>query len=209
MSRITRIAMAIAASALVSTGFYALAAPAASADPCNGDWSIGVGGFQIDGNLNTGQTSSYFNADQPVGYNSADPAGGVAEINRLYWEHRKACPADHIKIVGHSEGAALVHAWVSKNKDAKNTSAVLISDPKRAAGPGGPGMSVEIGFLGWPIAGNDSDFGSVPTLSICNNDDHVCNSDSDWSGYLWGGAHGRYDFNAADYADDANGIDYR
>ena len=81
-----------------------------------------------------------------------------------------------------------------------------LSDPKRPAGPAGAGFAREVGFAGAPIAGNDANYGGLPLLQVCNGDDHICNADTGWGGYLWGGAHGRYDFDVNHYSDNANGV---
>jgi predicted alpha/beta-fold hydrolase len=40
---------------------------------------------------------------------------GVNELNRLIRDHRNACPGQHVKAVGFSLGAAVVHTWVTEN----------------------------------------------------------------------------------------------
>lgn len=188
----------------------AIAAPQAAADPCIGNWTIGVGGATI-GIFNpgfTGETSAYMGADQPVGYNSFDPMSGYHELDRLFWYHRATCPADYIEIVGHSEGAAIIHAWISAHPDMPNASAVLIADPKRPAGPGGAGLSSipGNGIIGYPLAGADANFGSWPVLEVCHSDDIVCNLPAGWDGYLFHSSHTDYDFSASDYPVNASGV---
>ena len=179
---------------------------AARTDPCTGVWSIGVGGFTLTGPGVTGQDSGYLNVNQRVGYNSADLNGGIGELNRLVLQHRAECPADHIMLLGHSGGALVVHRWVSDAQDFPNLNAVLLADPARAAGPGGPGFSAaELGWLGGRYAGTDANFGSIPVREICHPNDHICNADSDWFGYATG-AHNAYDFNAWDYGTDDSGV---
>lgn len=196
---------AVLSAALLAAGVATTAAagaPAAIADDCTGTWSIGIGGFMAGG----GQDSGYMGVNQRVGYNTYDPASGVREIDRLFWSHRDQCPGDHIKIIGHSEGAAITHAWVTDNQSADNVNVVLLADPKMWS-YGGSGMSRELGFLGWPVAGNDDWFGNVPVLSICRWNDHVCRADSDWGGYL-NGAHNDYPMNAWDWGDWDSGVQY-
>lgn len=191
----------------------AVSAPA-NADACTGIWSIGMGGLSV-GTNGTGQDSTYFVVNQRVGYNTLDTWGGINELNRLFWQHRAACPADHIMVLAHSEGAALAHVWVSENKaDLTDVNVVLISDPKRAAGPGSDGLAGDpaaplVAGVIAPLAGVDADFGDVPVLEVCNSDDVICNREAGWYGYLFGGAHGRYSFSAYDYSTDASGIDFR
>lgn len=175
-----------------------LAAPTASPDPCVGSWSLGIGGFEWGG----GQNSAYFTVNQHVGYNSWDPNSGVNELNRLFWDHRNQCPGDHIKILGHSEGAALVHHWVTHNQWVENANAVLLADPKRWAPwtGSGPGITYDKGWLGAPLAGVDDWFGGFPVLTLCRWDDVICNVNNDWGPYF-AGHHGWYDFNAWNYGD--------
>lgn len=200
------VAGALAVAGLI--GVTAVTTPA-SADPCTGVWSIGVGGFTLAGPGITGQDSGYLNVNQRVGYNSADPIGsGVGELNRLVLQHRADCPTDHIMLLGHSGGALVVHRWVSAAQDFPNLNAVLLADPARAAGPGGPGFSdAELGWLGGGLKGTDANFGSIPTYEVCHPADHICNSASDWFGYATG-VHTAYDYNAWDYSTDGTGQDF-
>lgn len=199
--------VALAASFIAIPGLMAVTAGNAAADPCTGVWTIGIGGFTVTGPGVTGETSWYMTANQREGYNSADLNAGVNELGRLVNVHRGYCPFDHILIVGHSAGAAVAHTWVSREQDYPNLNVVLLSDPKRAAGPGGPGFSAvpPLSWLGYPYSGADSNFGSIPVLSICHPGDHICNSDADWVGYLTG-LHNSYDFDAFDYSTTDTGV---
>jgi cutinase len=198
-----RIASLFAAFLLVIAGTFALATGTASAATCTPKWDVVVGG------LGNNDSTGFVGEDQRVGYNSYDTQSGVNELNRLVREHRAQCPGDHISITGHSGGAAVVHVWVSQNKTFGNVNAVLLADPKRAAGPGGSGFADEFPFnLIRPLAGTDANFGSVPVLTICNGNDHICNRASDWVGYFTG-AHGAYDFDVNHYATNASGVVYR
>lgn len=172
----------------------------AQASPCTGTWSIVVGGF-----TGGAQDSSQLTGNQRVGYNTLDPISGKNEINRLFWQHRNQCPKDHIKLVGHSEGAALVHSWVTSNQGAKNANAVLLADPKRwAPGKGEGGVAQYGGFLGYPLAGVDDWFGAFPTLSVCRWDDGICTVGAGPNGYV-SGHHSWYDMDAAHYGNNARG----
>ncbi|WP_157186551.1 cutinase family protein [Nocardia jiangxiensis] len=183
----------------------------AYADVCTGVWSIGVGGLRVNFGWPlafTAEDSDYLQVDQRVGYNSIDLPAGVHELNRLVDDHRAQCPADHILLLGHSGGAAVVHVWVSEHKSASNLNAVLLADPKRVAGPGGPGfMAVApMEWLPYPdYSGADADFGSVPVLEVCHAADGVCNAVAGPIGYFLG-AHTDYDFSAADYSTTASGV---
>lgn len=172
----------------------------ATADPCLGTYSIGIGGF---GN---NDSTVFPLVNQRVGYNSwTDPMSGLNELNRLVWQHRSQCPADHLKLMGHSEGAALVHAFVTANPGFPNASAVLLADPKRNAGPGGPGLSSVGGFLGYPLAGTDDWFGPWAVVTVCNSDDFICNTGTSPVGYA-NGRHGAYDFDPAHYSNTVRGV---
>lgn len=180
--------------------------PTARADACLGTWSIGIGG---SGDNTPSIFSPY--VDQPVGYNSLDPISALDEIDRLFWLHRNECPFDHIRLIGHSEGAAILHAWITANPNVANTNAILLSDPKRAPGPGGGGLSSIPGnrLVGYPLAGVDDWFGTVPVLTVCNHDDQICDISAGWWGYVTAGAHERYDFNVWDYGNWDSGVWYR
>ncbi len=204
MRRATALFAAVMLALLLSISYAT--SPRAQADPCTGDWAIGIGGLGDN-------TSSVFSAfvNQPVGYNSADPMSGLNEINRLFWSHRDQCPDDHIRLIGHSEGAALVHAWVTGHQDVGNANAILLSDPKRAPGPGGAGLSATPGnhLIGYPLAGVDDWFGGFPVLTVCNHDDQICDTNAGWWGYFFAGAHSRYDFNVWNYGAWDSGVWYR
>lgn len=200
-----RLASLFAALMLVLAGVFALGTGTASAETCAANkWDVVVGGFVFSG----GQDSRGFvGYDQPVGYNSYDTQGGVNELNRLIRQHRAACPGDWISMTGHSGGAAVVHAWIEQNGNIGNINAVLLADPKRAAGPGGPGFAQ----TDWPfntiptLAGANANFRGVPTLTLCRARDHICNSQSDWGGYF-SGVHGAYDFDVNHYSKTGNGV---
>ncbi|MRH91739.1 cutinase family protein [Nocardia sp. SYP-A9097] len=204
MRRATALFAAFLLAILFSISY--VASPAAKADDCLGDWAIGIGGL--------GDNSSSIFApfvNQPVGYNSADPMSGLNELDRLFWSHRNQCPGDHIRVIGHSEGAGIVHAWVTAHQGVDNANAILLSDPKRAPGPGWGGLSSTpgSGIVGYPLAGVDDWFGGFPVLTVCNRDDQICDTSAGWWGYLFGGAHSRYDFNVWDYGDWDSGVWYR
>ena len=203
MKRLAAMVVAVVASA----GALAVVdAPAAQAAQCGGTYTIVVGGFNDP-------TSSIFtgNVSQRVGYSAqltgASAREGVNELNRLIRDQRNLCPGQHAKAIGFSEGAAVVHTWVSENwQTFDNVNAVLIADPKRAAGPGASGLAGQwySGVVGPPLAGADASFGNIPTVTICT-DDVICDSTaaSGWLGYP--GKHMNYDFNVDVYSNDANG----
>jgi cutinase len=183
--------------------------PEADGSPCTGSWSIVMGGLNGGG----WQDSAYMHGNARVGYNSHDPRHGVDQLNGLFWEHRNSCPSDHIKLVGHSEGGALVHTWATENPGHENVNIVALADPKRPAGPGGPGIASHPFsgvFPGFPLAGVDNFYGGYPFLSVCNWDDPVCNVDAGvpgWISYLDpNGTHGRYAMDANAYGDWDNGV---
>lgn len=192
--------------AIVAGMSTAIAAPAQAAPPCVGTWTIGIGG------LGNNDSSVFPTVNQRVGYNSVDTRSGVNELNRLIRDHRNACPGDFIKAIGHSGGAAALHVWVSENGGGfGRISVVLLADPKRAAGPGGPGFAqTDFPFNVLPtLAGSDANFRGVPVLTICNIPDHICNSQAGWQGYVFAGDHARYDFDVNHYANNASGVVFR
>jgi cutinase len=206
---------ALVAGLLLLAGLDLAAVPAAQAAPadaaCAGTYTILVGGTG-DKDSNAAYWSGH--VSQRVGY-PAVPTGptarqGVNELNRLVRDQRVRCPGQHVKAVGYSLGAAVVHTWVTENwQTFGNVNAILIADPKRAAGPGSAGAAAHPAVapvVGPPLAGADAYFGNVPTLTICT-DDIICNADasSGLPGYLWENRHGNYDFNVDAYSDDAHG----
>ena len=191
---------------LSSAGTLAVSASTAGADSvtdCTGTWSVGVGGFTLGP-----QDSAYIQGvNQRVGYAGWDAQAGLNELGRLVFAHRDACPGDHIKIVGHSQGAGIVHVFAQRNPGFGNANAVLLADPKRPAGPEGPGMSTYIP-QGWHLlAGNDGDYGGWATWTVCNQHDGVCNVNG--GAFVGNPSHGNYDYNAQDYDNGSNGQDFR
>lgn len=200
---------AVLASVGLALGTASIVAPvtANAAAPCVGVWNVGIGGFVL-GTEGTWQNSGYINANQRVGYNSADPVGGLNELNRLIFEHRAQCPGDHIKIVGHSEGAAIAHQWVAEHQWFPRANAILIADPKRLAdwwnGPSGLANSPANFVVGYPLRGVDANFGAFPVEQICRWNDVICRDNGDWWGYIIGD-HGRYNFDAFFYGTNNRG----
>ncbi|MFC9976582.1 cutinase family protein [Spirillospora sp. NPDC127200] len=209
---------ALSASLLALTGLTVPMAPAAQAASCEGTYTIAVGGtWDNDSKIWTG------NVTQRVGYNAtpapaSPPTGyhvreGTNELNRLIRNQRNACPGQHVKALGYSLGAAVVHTWVTENwRTIDNVNAVLVADPKRPAGPGNAGVAAHplvAPFVGFPLAHADDFYGDIPTVSICTND-LICdiNASSGLPGYLWGGNHGAYSFNVDHYSNDGNGTWY-
>lgn len=190
--------------------FPAVALPTQSqADTCGRTYTFGVGGLFI-GPGGTGTDSGAFQTvNQRIGYNTFDPVSGIRELDRLVQHHRSQCPRDHIKIIGHSEGAAIVHVWVTEHQNFGNANAVLLADPKRVAGPGGPGLSSQGGFLGYPLAGVDDWFGHFPVLTVCYHDDWVCDVNAGPVGYAVRSAHSNYQFDVNAYSDWGSGVLYR
>lgn len=199
-----KILAAVAAAILLGGLATVLAAPAAEADPCLGTWTIGIGGLASGG----AQDSGYVIADQRVGYNSWDPNSGKNEINRLFWDHRAQCPGDHIKLLGHSEGAGILHSWVTENQWVDNANAILLADPKRMSWDGtgiGVAQYGQTWFPGYPLTGVDDWFGGFPVLNVCRWDDGICRAEAGAQGYLEG-HHGWYDMNAWSYGDWDTGL---
>jgi cutinase len=195
------------------TGIPATSAHAAAAASCGGTYTVVVGG-------RTDTTAAVFGGGvtERVHYsaalNSESAREGVNELNRLIRDQRAACPGQHAKAVGFSEGAAVVHIWVTENwQTFGNVNAVLVADPKRAAGPGAAGLAGQpySGIIGAPLAGSDISFGNIPTVTICT-DDVICDSTaaSGWIGYLQGRHVANYadatgHINVDNYSDDGAG----
>ena len=203
---------ALLAGLVISAGLALAVAPAAYAASCDGTYTIVVGGF-------TDRDSTIFrgNVSQRVGYsaevNSQSARQGVDELNKLIRNHRAACPGQHAKVVGFSEGAAVAHIWVTENwKSFGNVNAVLIADPKREPnGLGGNGLAGQAPskafgpIVGPPLVGVDRFFGNVPTVSLCA-DDIICDelAPSGWIGYAQQKHTHNYDFNVDAYSN--NGV---
>lgn len=193
------VALAVAASAVTVPSVAQADTPI---NACVGTWSVVVGG------LNNNDSVGFPNANQRVGYFSYDTRAGVNELNRLARDHRRACPGDHVKAVGHSGGAAVVHVWAAENGPTfgGNVNVVLIADPKRPAGPGGPGFAQ----TDWPfntmppLAGADGNYGGMTALQVCRRSDHICNSQADWGGYFRG-THTAYNMDVNAYSNNASG----
>lgn len=172
--------LALAVLAYMST---APNAPEANAELCTGRWTIGVGGMTF-GAQGTWQTSEYLTANERVAHDSLNPSSGIGYLSRAYWNHSQRCPGDHITVLGHSEGAHVVDQWAAGYGWLPNVSLVLL------ARPGG-------------IAPTTT---QMPVLSICRENDVVCNPATDVSGYLLRDAHTSYDYNAFNYGDNDSGL---
>jgi cutinase len=201
--------LAAAVALLAGVATTAVVAPAVGAAPCGGTYTIVVGGFNDrDSMVWTG------NVSQRVGYSAAlsgqSAREGVNELNRLVRDQRRACPYQHAKVMGYSEGAAVVHIWVSENwRTFGNVNAVLVADPKRQAtgGRGTDGLAGQLYAIvvGAPLYGSDSSFGNIPTVTLCT-DDVICDSSapSGWIGYATG-AHQNYSFDVDVYSNTGDG----
>lgn len=196
--------LAVAAAILLALG---ITTPASASETpinqCVGTWSVVVGG------LGNNDSLGFDGMNQRVGYNSFDTRWGINELNRLVWDHRNACPGDRIRAVGHSGGAAVVHRWATENGQhfQGKASIVLLADPKRPAGPDGPGFAAtdfpfNVTFNG--LAGADNNYGGLPALQVCNKSDHICNAWASWDGYL-NGTHNNYVFDVNHYPFGING----
>jgi len=193
----------ILAAALMTVGLavpaQAALAPAASA--CPAEFSFGVAGFG-DGQstLWNGRT------DVQVHYSGwlNDMEGGVGALTRDVNAFRAHCPGTRLILVGHSQGAAIVHVYITRNPWLNGlATGVLYSDPKQL----GTGESQHLFAIGgYPVAGTDDFFNGVPVTSLCHVRDTICNNPPGWdilgwNGYMREGAHGAYPFNAfRDYA---------
>lgn len=203
---------ALVATVVAATGLSVAAAPAAQAAPCEGTYTIAITGFG-DGDPN----SDLFKGavSEQVAYSAeltgASARQGVDDLNKKIRDQRAACPSQHAKIVGFSEGAAVAHTWVTENWETfDNVNAVLIADPKRKAidGRGSNGLASLPGSdwaPGPPLSGVDDFFGDVPVVTICT-DDIICDltAPSGPAGYPHNHV-SNYDFNVDVYSNDGNG----
>lgn len=207
-------APAILAVSVAAAAVAVALAPVASAQPCAPTTTVAVGGVIIATGgpnlITTWNSSRNIPADAHVGYNTLDPASGIRELNRIVDGVRSVCPGTHLKILGHSMGAVVVHVWAQTRRGFPNANLILLADPKRAPGPGRGGLAgiPPAQILGWPIAGADDDFGGIPALSICNTKDPICEYTAHVRGWQ-DGTHQAYDFNIHSYANDASGVTYR
>ncbi len=167
----------------------------ATAQNCGGTTTIGVGGF----NNGSGTVFPPGSVDRRAVYsgNLNDIQGGIDALAREVSSARAVCPRDRLILSGHSQGAAVVHVFLTRGMAPGNSVAVLYADPKQI-GTGESDFSFALG--GYPIAGTDANFAGVPTVSICNRDDVICNRGAGWFGYLFTNAHGAYDFQPRWYA---------
>lgn len=177
----------------VAAGLAIATAPAASAAPCGGTYSLGVGGVG-------GGDSRYIQAQQPVQYSAFPFAAsideGVRELNRLYNAQRALCPGQHVKVVGHSNGAAVVSTWFSQ-AFRPNTNGVLLGNPKR------PGTGISQ-ITGLPNGGTNANYRGAPVLDVCQRRDPICNFPAGPAGYF-DGTHQRYQ-PAPAWGDTGNGM---
>lgn len=174
---------------------------------CTGVYNVVIGGLAVS--IQGGwQSSAYLSNGQRVEYDSWRPLQGLENLNSAIQDHRNQCPGDHIKIVGHSEGAAIAHQWIAEHHGFGRINGILLADPKRVAGPGWAGLADIPGsfLIGYPLSGVDANFGDTPVLTICQHDDMVCNTEAGWFGYLFTGAHVRYNFDANYYGTDWRGV---
>lgn len=172
----------------------ALGEHTAQADPlpCKANTIIGVGGYGQGGG---GPLAGRADVIATYSGNLNDMEGGIASVGAAVNQVRSACPATTITLAGHSQGAAIVHVYLSRH-GLSNGNAVLYADPKQA----GTGQSDQLFWFGGPpVAGTDANFSGVPTVSLCNQDDPICNKNASWVGYFTG-AHDRYNFDARVYA---------
>lgn len=198
---------ALAAAAVI------VAAPSADAEQaCPTVHSIAVGGIEITFHpFSDYDDSLYIRADEHIGWHTLDPEQGITLLNAAVVANRVFCHTTHLRIIGHSMGAAIVHLWAQRHPGYPNTNLVLLADPKRAPGPGAGGLAgiPAANLLGPPIAGVDANFGGIPTLTICNSEDLICEADAGLKGYAVEGVHQAYTFNANAYDNTTTGVLYR
>lgn len=189
----TRKLVAAICISLVTAGMAVVGSSVAQAAPCGGTYSLGVGGV-------TGGDSRVFGATQPVGYSALPFAfsidEGVRELDRLYHDQRRVCPGQRVKVIGHSNGAAVVSTWFSL-AHRHNTSGILLGNPKRE----GTGISA---ITGLPNGPTNSNYNGAPVLDVCQVRDPICNHPAGPNGYF-DGTHTNYAYSPNAYSDYANG----
>lgn len=193
MTKITRSLILGVVAFLAAAFFSVVAAPAAQAAPCGPVVAIGIGG-----NGDGGSTVFPPGAvDVRVRWSGVlnDMEGGVRALTDAVNMVRRDCPGSRLLVTGFSQGAATVHIFLSRN-GLPDGEFVLFSDPKQdPTGSSGPGGL--FGFVPFsPIQGTDANFRGAQGVSICNDQDIICNrgAQAGWWGYAVGGEHMRYDF---------------
>lgn len=172
---------------------------------CVGTWNVVVGG------LNNNESVGFPGANQRVGYFTYDTRAGISELNRLIWDHARACPGDRIRATGHSGGAAVVNQWGLENGQhfLGKVSLVLLADPKRGVGVNNPGFAATdfpFNLVVNGLAGANDNFRGLPRITVCRvNSDHICAGRVPWDGYIQG-RHGAYDFDVNHYPWGANQV---
>ena len=189
-----RVVALLSAFVLMVAGAITMIAGGVASAACGGNTVIGVGGaWDGQSNVFTGK------ADVRVQYSGTlgDIEGGINALAATVNQVRKDCPATKLTLTGYSQGAVVVHVYLSRN-GLSNGNAVLFADPKQA----GTGQSDGLfRWAGAPTAGTDANFRGVPTVSVCYRSDMICSmgAPSGWIGYF-NGDHGRYNYDARAYA---------
>ena len=187
---------------LMFLGLMVVVAPTASA--CPRDIVFAVGGFNDPG---AGGFAAHGNNVVAYSGNLNAIEEGVSALKRDVDAFRANCGGSKVILTGHSQGASIVHVYLSRfgHEIRHNAHAVLFSDPKR---PGGESDGL-FALGGAPIAGTDNNYGGVRTVQVCHLDDIICNraAPSGWMGYV-NGNHGRYNFDARAYSNQIGEVLY-
>lgn len=181
----TRLQAVIVSILMTASIIVPLTVLAPTSAACPGAQSFGVGG------AGNGNSSVFWGrVDTPVYYsgNLNDVEGGINALTRDVNDFRRYCPRSQILLTGHSQGAAIVHIYLTRNPWLRNVpaAAVLFADPKQLGSGESDGS---FAIAGYPIAGTDNWFNGIPTVSICSWRDVICNRGAGWAGYLFENAH--------------------
>lgn len=198
-SAVRRCLTAVFVAMLAIAGIVGMAqTSSATTSSCVGRAVIAIGGV---GTPDAGVYPDWA-VDRKVHYsgNLNDIGGGLQALSATVSDYHNQCGVTApMTITGHSQGAGIVHLWLQQNHPA-NTNAVLFSDPKMYPTGESDDPLAWLVLGGSALTGTDSNYGGTPTVSICNQDDVICARGAGWYGYLFTGAHGRYDFNPRQYA---------
>jgi hypothetical protein len=167
----------------VGIGISLIGSPQASAQPttCGETTTVGIGG------VGDPDATVFKNVDVRVKYPAqlGTVETGILAFDRAVDATLAACPDTEVVAVGFSQGSVIVHRWLQRNPDVAS-SAVLYSDPLQK----GTGV-----LWFW----RDANFGTTPTVSVCNDTDVICNLKvSNLGGYPT--EHLKYNFDPAAYA---------
>lgn len=147
---------------------------------CGETTTVGIGGVSDPG------ATVFKDVDVRVQYSAQFGAveEGITAFDKAVDAVVAACPDTEVVATGFSQGSVIVHRWLQRGNAADH--AVLFSDP----------LQKDTGLLWfW----REANFGTTPTVSVCNDTDVICNLKvSNLGGYPT--EHLKYGFDPAAYA---------